>query len=152
MGQIRGSSFGLFNENTGTEGTGSPQTLTPTPGEANQIGSTVLLDTILDDNAPIRINEIVAKDNAGEYDWIELYVSGTGSVFLGDYTITDENNKLFQLPEITLGSGEYYRVYATTDQLENAETVSFKLGSSDQLSLFQGDDLIDQLIWKKAKH
>jgi hypothetical protein len=144
-----GFSYGLF-----TDGSGTAQMLSPTAGEVNKEISTedpVILDVIINENAPLRINEIVANDSAGGYDWIELYVSGATSVQLGDYTIADENDELLALPDVTIASGEFYRVYATTDDVAELDTVSFKLGNSDQVSLFLGDDLVDQLKWSKGQ-
>jgi len=144
-----GSSYGLF-----VDGTGSEQTLSPTPGEVNQevvLIDPVVRDVILNENSPLRINEIVAKDSSEGYDWIELYVTGTSSIYLADYSITDDNYELVNLPEITLAAGEFYRIYATTEEVTDLERVSFKLGASDQVSLYLGDDLIDQLAWKKGQ-
>lgn len=142
-----GYSFGLY-----LDGTGTAQTLSPTPGEANEIAQDeVVLDSILNEAAAIRINEVVAKDDAEGEDWIELYVSGSDAVNLANYWISDENNQLVNLPEITLLSGQFYKIYATTDNVENADSIPFKLGSSDTVSLFNGDDLIDQLSWKKGQ-
>ncbi|MCI2285817.1 lamin tail domain-containing protein [Colwellia sp. MSW7] len=145
---LQGTSYGVLNYEMGTESTNNAQTLSPTPGEANQEASTeetVVRDAIVNENASLRINEIMAKDGNNGYDWIEFYVSGNSSVYLGDYTVADENNELFTLPNVNLSAGEFYRVYATTDEVDNIDKVNLKLGSNDQLSLYLGDDLIDQL-------
>ena len=139
---LEGSSYGLF-----IDGTGIAQTLSPTLGATNLEKSTVtpvVRDSILNENTPLRINEIVAKSNDGD-DWIELYVTGANSVNLSDYTIADENSELLALPDKTLAPGEFYRIYTTTDNVDGIDSVSFKLGSSDQVSLYLNDDLIDQL-------
>lgn len=144
-----GYSYGLF-----ADGTGTAQTLSPTPGGANiELGDSALApaDLIVNNDAELRINEIVAKDSDGGFDWIELYVTGSGTINLADYTIADEDRILSSLPDVTLSQGEFYRIYATTDTVENATTVAFKLSSSDVVSLYQGDDLIDQLEWKKGQ-
>ncbi len=144
-----GYSYGLF-----TDGTGTAQTLTPTQDEANELASTntpVVLDEILNENTDLRINEIVAKDSADGFDWIEFYVTGTSSVNLSNYTIKDEDSELIALPNVTLASGEFYRVYATTDETEELETVGFKLGNSDEVSLYLDTDLIDTLKWNKGE-
>jgi hypothetical protein len=123
-----GFSYGLF-----TDGSGTAQMLSSTAGEVNKEVSTddpVILDVIINDNAPLRINEIVANDSAGGYDWIEFYVTGSTSVQLVDYTITDENDELIALPDVTISSGEFYRVYATTDDVADLDTVSFNMGCS----------------------
>jgi len=146
-----GFSYGLF-----ADGTGSVQILSPTPGAVNQESTptpteTVERDLIIDENVPLRINEIVAKDSADGYDWIELYVSGSSSVNLSDYTLADENDELISLPEVTLSAGDFYRIYATTDDAPEVDTVGFKLGASDHVSLYQGDNLVDQLEWNKGQ-
>jgi len=146
-----GFSYGLF-----ADGTGSVQILSPTPGAVNQESTptpteTVERDLIIDENVPLRINEIVAKDSADGYDWIELYVSGSSSVNLSDYTLADENDELISLPEVTLSAGDFYRIYATTDDAAEVDTVGFKLGASDHVSLYQGDNLVDQLEWNKGQ-
>mgnify|MGYP000336099162 CR=1 FL=1 len=74
-----------------------------------------------------------------------------GSLNPEDFKIADENNELVSLPDVTLSPGEFYRVYATTDEVAELDTVAFKLGSNDQVSLFKEDDLIDQLSWNKGQ-
>jgi len=151
---LEGSSYGLFNNETGIDGSGSAQTLSPTPGESNIASSSVDVvarDKILNEDAPLRINEVVAKDNTEGEDWFELYATGDTYIYLGDYTIADEDDELQPLPNITLAPGEFYRIYATTDEVEGLDSVNFTLGASDQLSLYQGDDLVDQLKWHKGQ-
>jgi len=148
---LEGSSYGLY-----TDGTGSAQTLSPTPGAANELASDsgseiVPTDLILNEKPPLRVNEVVAKDSDGGADWIELYASGDSAVNLSDYKISDDNGELMSLPDVTLYAGDFYRVYATTDDIANQTTVAFKLGGGDTVSLYQGDDLIDQLGWKKGQ-
>ncbi|MDP5138283.1 CotH kinase family protein [Rheinheimera baltica] len=141
----QGYSYGLY-----TDGSGSAQTLTPTPGAVNQLpdSTAVITDTKTNFDAALRINEIVAKDAAGGQDWIEFYVTGDTAVYLGDYQVADENGERVNLPDITLGAGSFFRVYATTDDLADSPAVGFKLGASDQVSLYLEDDLVDQLSWK----
>lgn len=142
-----GYSFGLY-----PDADGSAITLSPTQGLANvQPTETVVeRDTVINHSAQLRINEIVAKDSNDGYDWIEVYASGDTDVFLGDYTVADASSDLLSLPDVTISAGTFYRVYATTDDVETLATVAFKLGSSDEVSLFKGDDLVDQLSWDKG--
>ncbi len=142
-----GYSYGLF-----VDGTGTAQTLLPTAGTANEeiVGDVVVTDTITNNDAELRINEIVAKDASDGYDWIEFYASGDDSVYLGDYSVADEDGELFALPAQTIAAGELYRVYASGEDVDGLETVAFKLGSSDEVSLFLDSDLIDQLSWDKG--
>jgi len=144
-----GSSYGLY-----TDGSSNATTLTPTPAAANQAASTsvtVTLDTLINEDAPIRINEVVAKDADSGYDWIEFYVTGTDAINLADYRLSDSNNETVSLPEVTLAPGALYRVYATTDEVAELSTVAFKLGAEDQVNLYQDDDLVDQLSWNKGQ-
>ena len=141
-----GFSYGLY-----TDGTGTAQTLTPTEGAANQTADTsTLVTTLIAEDAPLRINEVVAKDSGGE-DWIELYVTSSSDVYLADYTLSDDNNEQFALPDITLSPGEFYRIYASTDDLGDLPSVAFKLGASDTVSLYSNNVIIEQLSWNKGQ-
>jgi hypothetical protein len=142
-----GFSYGLY-----TDGTGTAQTLTPTQGAANQTADTsTLVTTLIAEDAPLRINEVVAKDSSGGEDWIELYVTSSSDVYLADYTLSDDNNEQFSLPDITLSPGEFYRIYASTDDLGDLPSVAFKLGASDTVSLYSNNVIIEQLAWKKGQ-
>jgi len=146
---LEGSSYGLY-----TDGTGSAQTLLPTPSAANELASgseVVVTDLIINEKPSLRVNEVVAQDSSGGADWIELYASGDDAVNLSDYKISDENNELMSLPDVTLSAGEFYRLYATTDDIADETTVAFKLGGGDTVNLYMGDDLVDQLEWKKGQ-
>jgi hypothetical protein len=146
-----GYSYGLLTVDAGTA-----QTLTPTEGAANAAADVepeadVVRDLIVNENATLRINEVVAKDKDDGHDWIELFVTATSSVNLSDYTISDQSSDLLALPNVTLQPGEFYRIYATTDEVTEYATVGFKLGSDDEIRLYQGDDLVDQIDWNKGQ-
>ena len=142
-----GFSYGLY-----TDGTGTAQTLTPTEGAANQTADTsTLVTTLIAEDAPLRINEVVAKDSSGGEDWIELYVTSSSDVYLADYTLSDDNNEQFALPDITLSPGEFYRIYASTDDLGDLPSVAFKLGASDTVSLYSNNVITEQLSWNKGQ-
>lgn len=101
------------------------------------------------------INEIMAKDSDGGSDWIELYVT-EGSVELGDYSLIDENedDEPQALPDVTLSAGEYILISAIDE--DDADTqdgyfVTFKLGSSDSVSLYKGNTLVDYIDWDKGE-
>ena len=142
-----GFSYGLY-----TDGTGTAQTLTPTEGAANQTADTsTLVTTLIAEDAPLRINEVVAKDSSGGEDWIELYVTSSSDVYLADYTLSDDNSEQFALPDITLSPGELYRIYASTDDLGDLPSVAFKLGASDTVSLYSNNVIIEQLSWNKGQ-
>lgn len=147
----QGYSYGFLTTDSGTA-----QTLTPTEGDANAEAVVepeveVVRDLIVNENADLRINEVVVKDNQQGHDWIELYVTSTSSVNLSDYTISDQGSELLALPNVTLQPGEFYRIYATTDEVTEYETVAFNLGNNDEIRLYQGDDLVDQIDWNKGQ-
>ncbi|MCK8121115.1 CotH kinase family protein [Pseudoalteromonas sp. 2CM32C] len=142
-----GFSYGLY-----TDGTGTAQTLTPTEGAANQTADTsTLVTTLIAEDAPLRINEVLAKDSSGGEDWIEFYVTSSSDVYLADYTLSDDNNEQFALPDITLSPGEFYRIYTSTDDLGDLPSVAFKLGASDTVSLYSNNVIIEQLSWNKGQ-
>lgn len=142
-----GFSFGRVSE-----GSDNTATLQPTPGASNEQVSedTLVYDTVINNDAQLRINEVVTKDIDGGADWIEFYAAGNESLVLSDYAVADENSEVFALPEISLAPGQYYRVFASTDVLDGEESVAFKLGSSDEVRLYKGTDLIDKLSWDKG--
>lgn len=143
----QGFSFGLYED-----GTGEAQTLSPTQGMTNQpADATTVVTTLIDEDVALRINEVVAKSSDGGEDWIELFVTSSSSVYLGDYQISDDSNEPMSLPDVTLASGEFYRIYASTDDLGDSPTVGFKLGSSDTVSLYSNNVIVEQLAWKKGQ-
>ena len=129
------------------------------PGSPDDSGSEddtddTFTDTVEDTNAAVMINEVVAKATADGEDWLELYVSGTASVNLGDYTVVDDNedHEPAALPSVYLSPGDFYVVLATDEAPEDGSAyVPFKLGSDDCVSLFHGDDLIDKLDWEDGE-
>ncbi len=111
--------------------------------------------TVTEGNSLV-INEIVAKDSSGGDDWIELYVT-EGSVNLGDYTLIDddEEGELQSLPDMTITAGEFVVIRAIDeDDITTQEDdlyVAFKLGSSDSVSLYNGNELVDIVDWDKGE-
>jgi hypothetical protein len=127
-----GCSYGLF-----PDGIGVPSTLLPTPGKINFKPSLV-------------INEIVASAADGGSDWIELYVIGNDSVYLGDYSLVDDaaGRELAPLPEIILGPGKFIVILATDeDPNDGSYYVPFGLGADDSLTLYMNSNIVDVLDW-----
>jgi len=143
-----------FSYGLSIDGGDIAQTLTPTPGSANitaDIAPEIInADTVINNGAELRINEIVAKDGDGNADWIEFYVTGDSSINLGDYQIADDSGVLYPLPNISLAAGEFYTIYAGTGEVTSGASVGFKLGASDSVQLYKEEDLIDQLEWDKG--
>jgi hypothetical protein len=122
------------------DGTGEAQTLAPTPNAMNEAPLT----------SSLIINEILARDPNGGNDWIELYVNGNDSVYLGDYSIVDDNieREPITLPDTTLYPEEFIVILATYEEPEDGSYyVPFRLGSDDCVTLYFGTDIVDILDW-----
>lgn len=90
-------------------------------------------------------NRTVARTNGQYYDWVELCNGLTESVYLGDYYLTDDNQykDKYQLPDLSLESGERILIYCSGDvSLSDATSYHcpFKLNSGeDRLYLYSSD-------------
>ena len=93
----------------------------------------------------------MADDADGGNDWIELYVTGEDPVYLGDYSLVDDDKKHTPapLPDITLEPGEFFLIQATDKEPEDGSFyVPFKLGSDDCVTLYYLDsNIADVLDW-----
>lgn len=100
--------------------------------------------------ADIVINEFLANNQSGlrdadsEFsDWIELYNSGTSSVSLQGYTLTDDpaNPTKWVFPEVFLNRGAYLIVFASGKDRRNPSAAlhtNFSLDSNGEyLALFE---------------
>ncbi len=117
------------------------------------------------DKAPndLVINEVMGNNyqflshNGGKYyDWIELYNNSNSDINLAEYTISNNYGlaDLYQLPEVTLKSGEYLTVFASGDQeLTNNSYVhlNFSIGENEGIFLFKNNDLIDSVFVSSKK-
>lgn len=116
-----------------------------------------VVSSVVVDNSPIVINEIVAQSNAGqadeagEYeDWIELFNNGDSEVVLDGHFLTDDplNLNKWQFPEFTsLMPGEYLVIWADEDGIQGANHANFKLSASGESVLLLDPDLhvLDQV-------
>lgn len=132
-----GYSYGRF-----PDGTGRAYTLIPTPNIINKIFSSDLV-----------INEIVAQPVDEGSDWIELYNIGVAPVYMGDFSIVDDNpaHEPFPLPEMSLHPGEFIVILATDEPPEDGSLyVPFGLGPADSVTLYQGTDRMDLLDWENG--
>ena len=122
------------------DGSENTQTLSPTPGYENETA----------ERGDLVINEIMAKDSNGGFDWFELYNAGDAMVNLVDYAIVDdgEDQEPAVLPDVDLYPGEFIVVYATGEDTDEVSYwVDFKLGASDSLSLILNDEVVDYMAW-----
>ena len=76
--------------------------------------------TIKDSGNGLVINEVMTKNttfmtdsNGKTCDWVELFNSGSSDVNLGNWYITDNDNKLnkFEFPSVNIRPGEYRVVF-----------------------------------------
>ncbi len=91
---------------------------------------------------PVRINELMAQNTAGQQDengqfedWIELFNTGSGSFDLSGGWLSDDGSNVFkwQFPENTvIGPQEYLIVWADEDQDEGPLHTNFKLSASGE--------------------
>lgn len=93
-------------------------------------------------NELLAINDTVIADNAGDYDdYIEIYNTGSASVYLGNYYLSDDfsNPSKWRLPDVHLASDAYIIFWADDETAESEEHCDFKLsGDGEQLGLFAG--------------
>lgn len=91
---------------------------------------------------PVRINELLAQNTAGQQDengqfedWIELFNTGPGSFDLSGGWLSDDGSNVFkwQFPENTvIGPQEYLIIWADEDQEEGPLHANFKLSASGE--------------------
>ncbi|MBL6975013.1 MAG: CotH kinase family protein [Deltaproteobacteria bacterium] len=96
------------------------------------------------------INEVVTSTVGDEDDWFELLVVGTEPVQLSGYAIVDDNpnHSPATLPDITLLPGEFGVIRAVSAEGGGGvDTVPFKLGSDDSLTLTRGGLVVDSVDW-----
>jgi spore coat protein CotH len=125
------------------DGSEKTETLSPTPGYENEVA----------ERGDLVINEIMAKDSDGGFDWFELYNAGDTVVNLTDYAIVDDggDQEPVVLPDLSLSPGDFVVIYATGEVTDEVSYwVDFKLGSSDSLSLILDDEVVDYMAWEDS--
>lgn len=95
---------------------------------------------------PLYINEFMAsnistnQDNNGAYsDWIEIYNGGTSSIYLGDKYLSDDflDRQKWQMPDMSIGAGEYLVFWASGDKNNGSMHTNFKLSADgEQIAIF----------------
>ncbi len=91
---------------------------------------------------PVRINEVMAQNTAGELDengkyedWIELHNNGTEAFDLSGGWLSDDGNNVYKwrIPENTvLTPGGYLIIWADEDGVEGPLHANFKLSASGE--------------------
>ena len=133
------------------------------PGYSNTtLGSINFSKKYLTNKNDIIINEVMNNNtsylpsNGGSYyDFIELKNNSNDSINLSSYYLSNNiNNKtMYNLPDITLKSGEYLIIMASGD-INLSGTyyhANFKLSDNSGLYLTKDDDIIDSIFIPKLK-
>lgn len=109
----------------------------------------------------VRLNEIMASNGStiadadGDYeDWIELYNYGEQSIDLRGFYLSDdfEEPKMWELPRLRLGPGEYRLIWASgKDRAQDELHTNFSIARSGEEVLLVSPDgeIIDQLSARK---
>src|SRR3972149_889116 len=108
-------------------------------------------------NSQVVINEIMATNGntlmETDYynfpDWVEIYNSGSTSVSLSTYYLSDdiENLQKWKFPSVTLGSNKYYIVYC--DKKNTGRHAAFGLNTGGE-TLYLSDNsgnIIDEFTY-----
>ena len=97
-------------------------------------------------NEFLAANDTANQDPQGDYDdWIELYNSGTETIDLTGYYLTDDLDDLTQwsFPQgTTIDGGDYLLIWADKDTLDNPSGIhsNFKLSAGgESIGLIESD-------------
>ncbi len=96
-------------------------------------------------------HEYLAQNGGEYYDWIELYNNTDHAITLSDYSLTtnDSNPSMYQLPNVTLKSKEYYVVMAsgnTSYSNSKYQHTNFKISPVESIYLYKGNAMVDSLF------
>lgn len=84
------------------------------------------------------LNNVVIKDSEGKYSpWIEIQNIGDKSVNLSEYKITISGNDEVSLPNVELGAGEYYVVFANGKNTDSS--IGVTLPVKGEIMITHGD-------------
>ena len=105
--------------------------------------------------AQVVINELMQSnidcvmDDINEFpdSWVELYNSGTTSVNLNQYAISDKDNpdKAWKLPGITLQPGKHILVYCDKEEKDLHTPFRLESGKGCNVYLFNNGNIIDKV-------
>ncbi|MGM9733775.1 MAG: CotH kinase family protein [Prevotella sp.] len=105
--------------------------------------------------AQVIINELMQSnidcvmDDINEFpdSWVELYNSGTTSVNLNQYAISDKDNpdKAWKLPGITLKPGKHILVYCDKEEKDLHTHFRLESGKGCNVYLFNNGNIIDKV-------
>ncbi len=88
-------------------------------------------------------NDSTIADPQGDYeDWLEIFNGDTGAVWLGDLYLTDNPDNLlkWQLPPISLPSGDFLLIWADEDGVDGDDHANFRLNREGEfIGLLRSD-------------
>jgi hypothetical protein len=127
----------------------------------------LLVVTAISANAQLVINELMQSNVECFFDnvtkefpdsWVELYNSGTATVYLQDYQISNKNkaNKAWQLPEQEIPAGGHVIIYCDKEGLkDNRLHTDFRLESGKGCTVYlfknKGSVPVDSLPYVDGK-
>ncbi len=131
----------------------------PTPGAANGeiVYSSAAESITAGVSSALQISECMPRGgdynapNGGAYPWAELYNSGSETLLLSDYYLSDNIHAAtkYRLPGATLAPGEYAVVWFSGEEEGGGLYAAFKLGGADDtLCLSDGaGNILSMLNW-----
>ncbi|MBN1185737.1 MAG: CotH kinase family protein [Bacteroidales bacterium] len=96
---------------------------------SNPIRSQLIINEIMATNA----TTLIETDFYNFEDWVEIYNSGSSSVNLSSYYLSDDVNNLmmWQFPSYTLAAGQYYTVFC--DKMNTGKHTNFGLSADGEV-------------------
>lgn len=98
-------------------------------------------------------NDTTVADSAGDFDdWVELYNSGTSTIDLSGFFLTDKADNLdkWELPDGTLlGADKYLIIWTDEDSSQGIFHANFKLSAGGETIWLLDSDtvLVDSVSW-----
>jgi len=96
--------------------------------------------------ATVLINEVMFNPSEGNYQWVELKNIGPGSIDIRGYSLTDEDNNWYVIPDALppVPEGAFVVVVfdgmgASIDDYEFSDNVAFLHSQSGLINIFEDD-------------
>lgn len=101
-------------------------------------------------SATVLINEVMFNPSEGNYEWVELKNIGPGSIDISGYSLTDEDDNWYEIPDALppVPEGAFVVVVfdgmgASLDDYEFSDNVAFLHSQAGLVSIFEDD--LDQV-------
>ena len=101
---------------------------------------------IASSGATVLINEVMFYPSEGNYEWVELKNIGPGSIDISGYTLTDEDDNWYEIPDALpqVPEGAFVVIVfdgfgATLDDYDFSDNVSFLHSQAGLVDIFEDD-------------